>query len=452
MEQEEILELIDKKDFQSLKKILSDMLVPDVAIILQEIEEPANAVRIFRLLPKTMGAEVFGYIEEDLQEILVNYMTDKELAFIMEELYTDDAVDFIEEMPATVVERALKIASPETRSVINKFLSYEENTAGAIMTSEFLDVTEEMTVKQALNRVKKIARDVPTINCLFVTDSKRILRGVVSIKDFILADPKKKIKSIMDDNIVFTHTNTDQEEVVMTFQKYDVLVLPVVDNENRLVGMVTADDVMEVIEEEATKDIHQMAGVVSNDKPYLKTNVFKTFLYRLPWLLILMLSATFTGIIINAYEGTLNSLSPLLFACVPMLMGTGGNAGSQTSVTIIRGISLNEIEFKQIFSVLWKEIRISIMVAACLGVACFAKLQLIDRLLLGYNYTELVSLAVSIALFATIVIAKLVGCILPLVAKKCKLDPAVMASPFITTIVDVLSLIIFCNVSIYLLG
>lgn len=449
MQQEEILELIEQKDFHQLKHILSDMLIPDVAEILQEVEEPANVIRIFRLLPKDMGAEVFTYIDEDLQEIIVNYLTDKELAFIMEELYTDDAVDFLEEMPANVIERALKVSTPETRKVVNKFLSYEEDTAGALMTSEFLDVNIDMDVAEALKRVKKIAQDVQTMNCLFVVDSKKTLKGVVSIKDFILADPTLPIVDIMDDNIVSAHVNDDQEEIALLFQKYDIQVLPVVDKESRLVGMITSDDVMEVIEEEATKDIQQMAGVVSTEKPYLKTSVWQTMLTRLPWLVILMVSATFTGIIINAYETTLSSL---LFACVPMLMGTGGNAGSQASITITRGIALNEIEFKDFFKVVWKEIRISVLTGLLLAIVCFGKLQLIDRLIFGYDYTVLVSLAVSLALFGTVFIAKFVGAILPLLAKKIHLDPAVVASPFITTIVDVLSLIVYCSISIAILG
>lgn len=449
MQQEEILELIDLKDFHQLKHILSDMLVPDVAEILQEVEEPANVIRIFRLLPKDMGAEVFAYIDEDLQEIIVNYLTDKELAFIMEELYTDDAVNFLEEMPANVIERALKVSTPETRKVVNKFLSYEEDTAGAIMTSEFLDVGIDMTVAEALKRVKKIAQDVQTMNCLFVVDNKKTLKGVVSIKDFILADPTLPIVDIMDDNIVFANVNEDQEQIGLTFQKYDIQVLPVVDKENRLVGMITSDDVMEVIEEEATEDIQQMAGIVSTDKPYLKTSVLQTMLTRLPWLVILMVSATFTGIIINAYETTLSSL---LFACVPMLMGTGGNAGSQASITITRGIALNEIEFKDFFRVIWKEVRVSILTGLLLAIVCFGKLQLIDRLIFGYDYTVLVSLAVSLALFGTVFIAKFVGSMLPLLAKKVHLDPAVVASPFITTIVDVLSLIVYCSISIAILG
>jgi len=449
MQQEEILDLIDQKDFHQLKHVLRDMLVPDVAEILQEIEEPANLVRIFRLLPKDMGAEVFSYIDEDMQEIIVNYLTDKELAYIMEELYTDDAVDFLEEMPGNVVERALKVSTPETRKVVNKFLSYEEDTAGAIMTSEFLDVNIDMSVAEALARVKKIADDVQTMSYLFVVDGKRTLKGIVSIRDFILAEPNVPIKDIMDDNIVFANVNEDQEQIALTFQKYDIQVLPVVDKEHRLVGVVTGDDVMEVIEEEATKDIQQMAGVVSTDKPYLRTSVWHTMLTRLPWLVILMLSATFTGIIINAYETTLSSL---LFACVPMLMGTGGNAGSQASITITRGIALNEIEFKDFFSVAWKEIRVSILTGLILAVVCFGKLQLIDRLIFGYEYTPLVSLAVSLALFGTVFIAKVVGCMLPLLAKKIKLDPAVVASPFITTIVDVLSLIVYCSISIAILG
>ena len=449
MQQEEILELIDQKDFHKLKNILSDMLIPDVAEILQEVEEPANVIRIFRLLPKDMGAEVFTYIDEDLQEIIVNYLTDKELAFIMEELYTDDAVDFLEEMPANVIERALKVSTPETRKVVNKFLSYEEDTAGALMTSEFLDVNIDMTVEEALKRVKKIAQNVQTMNCLFVVDGKKTLKGVVSIKDFILADPTLPIVEIMDDTIVSAHVNEDQEQIGLLFQKYDIQVLPVVDKENRLVGMVTSDDVMEVIEEEATKDIQQMAGMVSTDKPYLKTSVMQTMLTRLPWLVILMVSATFTGIIINAYETTLSSL---LFACVPMLMGTGGNAGSQASITITRGIALNEIEFKDFFKVVWKEIQVSVLTGLLLAVVCFGKLQLIDRLIFGYDYTVLVSLAVSLALFGTVFIAKFVGAILPLLAKKVHLDPAVVASPFITTIVDVLSLIVYCSISIAILG
>lgn len=447
---ERILELIEQKDFKQLKSVLAEMLVPDIATVLEEIHDKPSVMIIFRLLPKDLSAEVFSYISSENQEIIVNYLSKSELSFIMEELATDDAVDFIEEMPTNIVEKVLKVATPETRKTINKFLSYEEDTAGAIMTPEFVRLTLDMTVEDAIEEIRKNGEDAETINVLYVTDSQKVLKGVLTIKELILSKKTAKLKDIVTENVIFATTNMDQEKIASIFSKYDFLALPVVDKENRIVGIVTVDDIIDVIREEATEDFEIMAAITPADEPYIKSSVFSIWKNRIPWLLLLMISATFTGLIINSYEAM---LSAALLACVPMIMDTGGNAGSQASVTVIRSLAVGELTTKDYLKVLWKEIRVSILLGLTLAVACFCKLILIDKLIFGFvGYDNLTCFVVSLALFITVVLAKTVGCSLPILAKKCHLDPAVVASPFITTIVDATSLILFCLISIAILA
>ena len=446
----EIIDNIENRKFSSLKPLLAEMEPADIADLINDIDKEKVMV-IFRLLPKDLASEVFVEMNSDRQKMLINTFSDAEVSNIMDDLFVDDTVDIIEEMPSNVVIRLLKLSKPETRATLNKILGFPKDSAGSIMTTEFVTLRTKMTVAEALKKMRKQAIDKETIYTCYVTDDKKRLLGTVSAKDIILHKPTDKIGDFMQENVIYAHTNTDREEVSNMLQKYDLLAVPVVDNENRITGIVTIDDAIDIIQEETQEDISKMAGIAPTTKPYLKTNVFAIFKNRLPWLLILLISATFTGIIINVYEGTLNSLSPLLFACVPMLMGTGGNSGSQASVTIIQSLATGDVELKDVFKVIWKEIRVAILVALVLAVACFGKLMLIDNLIFGYDYTVKISFVVSLSLFATICIAKLVGAILPLLAKKIKLDPAVVANPFITTIVDVISLLIFCVCSIALL-
>lgn len=448
---EELLEEIKENKFKNIKEKLSEMHSQDIADLLEEIDNPKDLIKVFKVLPKTIGAEVFSYISSDTQESLVVALSDQELSFLMQELYIDDAVDFIEEMPANIVERALKASNPTVRQQINQFLGYEENSAGSIMTPEFIDVQEQTTIDDCLKRIRKIGADVETINVIYVTDSTRVLKGVLSIRELLLNDGEAKVADIMEDNIIFAETTTDKEEIANIFKQYNLLALPIVDKEQRLVGIVTIDDVVEVIEEESTEDISIMAATTPNEKPYLKTSPFRLWLNRAPWLLLLMISATFTGLVISRNEALLSNgiYGILLTACIPMIMGTGGNAGGQSSATIIRGIALNEIEFRDLFRVMLKEFIVGVLLGLTISVACFGKIMLIDGLLFktqGVDYMS--ALIISCAMFVTIVLAKLVGCLLPILAKKCKLDPAVMASPFITTILDTLSLIIYCSLAL----
>lgn len=450
---EQLLDELQQKNFKKVKAILEDLHFADIAEIIEEYATDHDCMVIFRLLPKDAGAEVFSYLSSETQEIIVSKLNDKELSRILDDLYIDDAADFIDEMPANLVEKILKNTDKQTRDLINKLLSYKEGSAGSIMTTEFVDLKKDMSIGEALTRIRKIGDSVETINTLYVTDKKRELLGVLTIKELIMAKPGEIIENIMETNVIYSNTSTDQEELALLFNKYDLISLPIVDGENRLVGIVTIDDIMEITIDESTEDIEKMAAITPTDKPYLKTSIFKTWLNRIPWLLILMLSSTFTGLIITHNEAILNQsvFGIILTACIPMIMGTGGNAGGQASVTVIRGITLNEISFKDSFKVLWKEARISVLCGLTLSVACFAKLLFIDGLI-GNPDGVLIAGIVSVAMFITIVLAKLVGCFLPLLAKKCRLDPAVMASPFITTIVDVISLLIFCNLAIAILG
>ena len=451
--QEKLLEIIDElqnKKFSSLKPILAEMEPIEIAEILNEIDEEKVPV-LFRILPKDLASDVFVYMDSDVQEILIKAFTDKELGGIINDLFADDTVDLIEEMPSNVVRKILRVADKETRESINTLLGFPKDSAGSIMTPECITLRPYMTVDEALKKIRRQALDKETIYTCYVTDSHKKLLGIVSAKDIILHEPEDKIGDFMIENFVMAHTHTDKEEVSNMLAKYDLLAIPIVDSEDRINGIVTIDDAIDVIQEEAAEDISKMAGIAPTTKPYLQTNVFSIFKNRIPWLVLLLLSATFTGLIINIYEGTLNSLSPLLFACIPMLMGTGGNSGSQASVTIIQSLATEEVEFKDTLKVIWKEIRVAIITALVLALVCFGKLQLIDNLIFGYDYTLKISFVVSISLFVTVCAAKIVGACLPLIAKKCKLDPAVVANPFITTIVDVLSLLIFCAFSVALL-
>lgn len=450
---EKLLEIIDNiknKKFTSLKPILKEMDPIDIAELINDIDDEKDII-VFRLLPKDLASEVFANMDSNSQKKLIKSFTDKELAFIINDLFADDTVDLIEEMPSNIVLRILKLSKPETRDDINKLLGFPKDSAGSIMTTELVTLREKMTVRDALNKMRRQAMDKETIYTCYVTDDQKHLLGIVSLKEIILHKPNDIIGDFMEDNFISAHTHTDKEEVSNLLKKYDLLAIPIVDSENRINGIVTIDDAIDVLQEESAEDISKMAGITPTTKPYLQTSVFAIFKNRIPWLMVLLISATFTGLIINTYENTLNVISPLLFACIPMLMGTGGNAGSQASVTIIQSLAVGEVDFKDIFKVIWKEIRASVLVALVLAIACFAKLQLIDNLIFGYDYTFMISLVVSLALFATVMIAKVIGACLPLLAKKIHLDPAVVANPFITTTIDIISLLIFCAFSVALL-
>ena len=452
---EKLVEIIDKlenKQFSTLKPLLIELEPVDIAQIFEQCDD-SKIARLFRLLPKSLASDVFVEMNSDDQQLLITAFTDKELETIINDLFIDDTVDLIEDMPSNVVTRILSLSNSETRATINKLLGFPKDSAGSIMTTECVTLKENMTVYEALKKIRKQALDKETIYTCYVTDEQKKLLGIVTAKDLILHEPTDIISSFMDENLIYATTKTDKEEVSQLLSKYDMIAIPIVDKENRLNGIVTIDDAIDVIQEEAAEDLSKISGISApSTTPYLQTSPFKLFTSRVPWLVILLLSSTFTGLIINIYESRLNSISTLLFACVPMIMGTGGNSGSQASVTIIQAISSDEISFKDIFRVLWKEIRVAFMVALVLAVTCFGKLQLIDRLIFGYPYGLIDSFVVSLSLFTTICIAKLVGALLPLLAKKLKLDPTVVANPFITTIIDVVSLLVFCGLSIGILG
>ncbi|MBR5223028.1 MAG: magnesium transporter [Clostridia bacterium] len=449
----EIFELIENKGFQKLKQILSELNPADIAVILDDIEEKDLAL-VFRILPKELASEVFVEMESDRQQFLIEKFTDKELKSVMDELFMDDAVDIIDEMPASVAKRILAQADAATRKVINQLLAYPDDCAGSIMTTEYIDLKKSMTVADAFDRIRKRGVDSEMIYTCYVTDARRHILGIVSVKDLLLNSYDAVIDDIMEDNIIFAHTHDDKEEVAAMFEKYDLMALPVVDKENRLIGIVTVDDAIDVLQEAATEDMEMMAAILPTDKPYLKTGIFQTFKSRIFWLLILMISATFTGAIISSFEENL-TVVPALIAFIPMLMNTAGNGGSQSSVTVIRALSLGDIEFSDIFKVVWKELRVALICSAALSVVNFAKMYLIDYLIFhnfdpGRHIAEI--LVVSITLFIAIIVAKVVGSILPIVAKKLGADPAVMASPFITTIVDAVSLIVYFNVAVLILN
>ena len=438
--------LILERKYSTVRDILVTMNPSDIAYIFAELEEDRLPV-FFRLLPKELAADTFVEMEADAQELLIRGFSDTELREILSEMYVDDAVDVIEEMPANVVRRILEQADPQMRKEINEILRYPENSAGSIMTTEYVSLRPAMTVEEAILRIRRTGVDKETIYTCYVTKNRTLL-GLVTVKDLLLAeDDEMTIADLMETNIISVNTHTDQEEVAQMFSKYNFLAFPVVDAEYRMVGIVTFDDAMDVMEDEATEDIELMGGMLPSEKPYLRSTVFELFKNRILWLLLLMVSATFTGMIITSFESAL-AAQVVLTTFIPMLMGTGGNSGSQSSVTVIRSLSLGELEFSDIWSVVWKEIRTAVLCGVALSVACFGKLMLIDRMLLGNpEVTVMVALVVCITMALTVLSAKIVGAILPMFAKKLGLDPAVMASPFITTIVDALSLLVYFGVA-----
>ncbi len=444
---DEILTLIENKEFVRLRSTLSDLNAPDIALIIEEIPQE-YILRIFRLLPKELAAEVFVEMEPETQEHLIGIFSDIELREMLDEIFVDDTVDIIEEMPANVVKRILRQSDPETRSQINKILNYPKDSAGSIMTIEYVDLKADMTVGQAFDRIRKTGVDKETIYTCYVTDSNRHLIGITTVKELLLCSPDEKIGDMMETNVIFVDTFDDKENVAILFDKYDFLAMPVVDKETRLVGIITFDDVIDVIQEEHTEDIEKMAAILPSEKPYLKTSSLEIFKNRIPWLLLLMLSSTFTGKIIGSFENTLSACVALT-AFIPMLMGTGGNSGGQASVTIIRGLSLNEIGMKDILKILKKEFFVSLFCGAVLAITNFAKMMLIDQSIIVASGQDpiLVSFVVSLTLLATVVCAKLVGCSLPILVKRLGFDPAVMASPFVTTIVDAISLLIYFEIA-----
>ena len=445
MDEEILYSLLEQKNVRELKPILDAMNPADIAQFLSEVDEKDLPI-VFRLLPKDLASETFVEMDPDLQELLIASFSDRELKLIIDELFLDDTVDLIEEMPANVVNRILNQSDPATRTAINEILKYPEDSAGSLMTIEYVYLRADMTVQEAFAKIRATGVDKETIYTCYVTDERRFLLGMVSVKTLLLNDYETKIADIMETNVISIPTDTDKEEVANQFNKYNFLARPVVDKETRLVGIITVDDAMDVITEEATEDISKINAVIPNDKPYLKTSVWRLWLNRAPWLLILMLSATATSIIITHYENAL-AISITLTACIPMLTGTGGNAGTQASATVIRGIALDEIQFSDLFKVVWKEIRVSVLVGITLAVACFAKLMAVDQLFRVEN-GYWIALIICASMVVTVSIAKTVGCILPMLAKKLKLDPAVVASPFISTIVDALSLMVYCNIAI----
>ena len=442
--------LLEQKKYSTLKDILVTMNPSDVAELFEEIADE-RLPRLFRLLPKEQAAETFVEMQPEQQELLIRGFSDAELRAVVEELYVDDAVDLVEEMPANVVKRILAQADPEMRKDINNLLRYPENSAGSIMTTEYVSLRPQMTVIQAIDRIRRTGVDKETIYTCYVTESRKLL-GTVSVKDLLLAtDDSLPVASIMDENVISVSTLTDQEEVAQTLSKYNFLALPVVDTGGLMVGIITFDDAMDVLVEETTEDIEKMAGMLPSEKAYLRSSPWELFKHRIPWLALLMVSATFTGMIITGFESAL-AAQVVLTAFIPMLMDTGGNSGSQASVTIIRALSLGELEFSDTPKVIWKEIRTAVLCGLALATLCFGKIMLVDRILLrNTDITTLTAFVVCFTMAVTVLIAKMVGCTLPLAAKKIGFDPAVMASPFITTIVDALSLLVYFGIASALL-
>lgn len=443
-ELEELIALLNAKQYTRLRQYLGELNDADTAALLEELEKE-DMLKVFRILPKDLAADVFSYLDVDNQQLIITSLSDKEAANIINNLMADDATDLLEEMPANIVKKLLANASPEARRDINHLLRYPEDSAGSIMTVEYVDLKESLTVDQAIERIRKVGVDSETINICYVLDAQRRLKGTVALRYLLLSQGDEIIGDIMHENVISINTLTDQEEVARKFKKYDFTSMPVVDNENRLVGIITVDDIVDIMEEEATEDMEKMAAIVPSDKPYMKTSVWETYKKRIPWLLLLMVSATFTGAIITSFEEAL-SIYASLIAFIPMLMDTGGNAGGQASVTVIRGLSLGEIQYRDVPSVVWKEIRTAVLCGLSLAAANFAKLMLFDRVGLT------VTLVVCLTLIVAVLMAMIVGCLLPIGAKKLGFDPAVMASPFITTIVDALSLLVYFRVATMILG
>ncbi len=441
---EKILELLENKKYQEISALLKDMNPADAAAMLEEVPDGKMPL-LFRLLPKELAADAFAYMDGESQELLIRGFSDKELDEVMEQLFLDDTVDLIEEMPANVVKKILRHVDADTRKMINQVLNYPKDSAGSIMTMEYVDLKRNMTVEQAFERIRSTGVEKETVYTCYVTDSRRKLEGIVTVKDLLLSPKTEIIRNIMETNIKFVTTHTDQEEAARELSKYDFLALPVVDAEERLVGIVTVDDAIDVIQEEATEDIEKMAAISPSDRPYIKTGVFATWRLRAPWLLFLTISATFTSMIISSYESAL-AASVVLTNFIPMLMDTGGNSGSQSSITIIRSLSLGEIRYSDVPKILLKESGVAILCGLTLAFANFIKLMLVDRVGL------LVAAVVCLTLVVVVLVANFVGSVLPILAKRLGLDPTVMASPFITTIVDAVALIIYFNIAKLLLG
>lgn len=447
---EEIIALLEGRKFNTLREKLTEMNEVDIADAIDEAN-PEQAIIIFRLLPKKQAAEVFAYMDSDTRERLVAVLNDRELRLVMKDLFLDDVADILEEMPANVVKRMLRAAPPEDRQDINRILQYPEDSAGSALTTEFVDLKANMTVAKAFNYIRSYGPDKETIYTCYVTDRDRHLEGVVTVKELLLAKSDDIVGDLMETNVISAVTTDDQEDVAATFAKYDFIALPVVDLENRLVGIITVDDIVDILQEETTEDIEKMAAIVPGDKPYLKTGVFETVRQRIYWLLLLMISATFTGMIITSFEKALAG-SIILTAFIPMLMNSGGNSGSQSSVTIIRSLALGDITFSDIWRIVFKEVRVGFVCGLILSFANFLKMLCIDNFLFGSEISIEIALVVSLTLLATTMIAKLIGCALPLLAKKLGFDPAVMASPFITTLVDAISLIFYFWIASIMLG
>lgn len=441
---ERILNLIEEKNIKEIKIILNEMNSSDIAEVLNDIEGRTIAT-IFRLMNKDKAVEVFAYLDVVVSSKILEYLSDKEAVALIDEMPADDATDILEEMPANIVDKILKKCSVETRKDINRLLNYKEDSAGSIMTVEYAELKEDYDMKTAIKVLKSNRDDYETINTCFIINNQRVLVGKIDIVDLLFCEENCKISDIVNKDLIYVHTDTDQEIVASYFQKYDITIMPVVDSEKRLVGIITIDDVMDVVESEATEDMKKMAAIIPVDKPYDKTSVFELFKARIPWLLLLMISATFTGSIISSFESQLSKYT-ILTAFIPMIMDTGGNAGGQSSVSVIRAISLNDIKFKDFFKVIFKEFRVALLCSLILGVCNFFKMLLIDQV------TTTVALVVCLTLMCTVLIAKIIGGSLPLIAKKIGFDPAVMASPFITTIVDALSLITYFQIATILLG
>lgn len=446
---QDIIELLTNKQYKQLRSILENMYPYEIAELFNELNKEYVPVA-YRLLPKELAAETFVEMDSDAQALLIRSFSDTELKEVMDELYVDDAVDIVEEMPANVVRRILDQATPEMRRNINEILKYPELSAGSIMTTEFVELKSFMTVAEAIMRIRRTGVDKETIDMCYVTTGDRRLIGVISLRNLILSDEDSVVADIMETNVISVNTLEDREEAANMFSKYNVTALPVVDKESRLVGIITVDDAIEVIEEEVTEDIEKMAAIVPGDKPYLKTGVFETWLRRIPWLLLLMISATFTGGIISYFEKALTTV-PILISFIPMLMDTGGNAGGQASVTIIRSMAIGDVEMKDIFRVVWKEIRTAVICGISLAAVGFMKIMLVDNMIFDMGITYMEAFVICTTVFLTVLCAKIVGCVLPMFARRIGLDPAVMASPFITTIVDAISLSIFFALALWIL-
>ena len=439
----DLIEKLKQKDIRGFIQEIKDKNEMDIAEFLTELPDDKITI-VFRMLPKEIAAEVFACLDIEKQEKIITSITDKEIEYIIEELYVDDAVDMLEELPANVVKKVMRNAKSDTRKLINQFLTYPENSAGSIMTAEFVDLKKNMTVRESFERIRKIGEDKETIYTCYVTAADRKLEGVVTVKELLLSPYETVIEQLMDKNLIFAHTTDDQEDVIELFSKYDLLSIPVVDKEDRLVGIITVDDIMDVMEQEATEDFEKMAAITPSEKPYLKTGVFTLAKNRVISLMLLMISATFTGDILMRFEEAF-SVVPLLVALMPMLTDTGGNAGSQSSTMIIRGMAVGDIEIRDIFKVVWKELRVSLIVGFILAIVNFL------RVIIMYPESTAVAFVVSISLFATVILAKTIGCTLPMLTKACRLDPAIMASPIITTVVDACALTIYFSIAVAVL-